>query len=80
MLILVANALADVKIAAQHGSSEDTLKALSNPCLQLPVDSKNVNLYYSRYFFYPYIVKLFEALSAVFILPKERKFHIKILF
>ncbi|PAV89299.1 hypothetical protein WR25_05717 [Diploscapter pachys] len=46
-VIELANALADVKIAAQHGSSEDTLKALSNPCLQLPVDSKNVNLYYS---------------------------------
>uniref|UniRef100_A0A8R1DRP3 Ras-GAP domain-containing protein n=2 Tax=Caenorhabditis japonica TaxID=281687 RepID=A0A8R1DRP3_CAEJA len=45
-----ANALVEVRIAVDHGSSEDVLKALQNPHLRLQehLKSSNAKLYYNR--------------------------------
>ncbi|GMT01501.1 hypothetical protein PENTCL1PPCAC_23675, partial [Pristionchus entomophagus] len=43
-----ANALVEVKIAAEHGSSLDSLSALSNQVLELNTTEENAKLYHSK--------------------------------
>ncbi|CAB3408344.1 unnamed protein product [Caenorhabditis bovis] len=43
-----ANALVEVKIAVEHGSSEDVFHALCNPHLSLIPNKSNAKLYYNR--------------------------------
>ncbi|CAD6190916.1 unnamed protein product [Caenorhabditis auriculariae] len=47
-IIAVANALVEVRVAVDHGSSEDVLLALRHPALQLNPSPNNARLYYNR--------------------------------
>ncbi|CAI4230099.1 unnamed protein product [Auanema sp. JU1783] len=47
-LLTIANALAEVKLFVQQGSSADVFNALQNPCLQLKPKEENAKLYYNR--------------------------------
>lgn len=66
-VIAHGNALVEVRIAVEHGSSEDVLKALQNPHLNLEhVEKSNAKLYYNR------LRKEFDGLDEQEFLLQER--------
>ncbi|ULU13864.1 hypothetical protein L3Y34_016393 [Caenorhabditis briggsae] len=66
-VIAHANALVEVRIAVEHGSSGDVLKALQNPHLNLEdVEKSNSTLYYNR------LKKEFEGVDDQKFLVREQ--------
>uniref|UniRef100_A0A1I7T714 Calponin-homology (CH) domain-containing protein n=2 Tax=Caenorhabditis tropicalis TaxID=1561998 RepID=A0A1I7T714_9PELO len=62
-----ANALVEVKIAVEHGSSEDVLKALQNPHLNLQneLEKQNARLYSNR------LKREYEQIPEEFLLQEQ---------
>ncbi|KAF1769952.1 hypothetical protein GCK72_001769 [Caenorhabditis remanei] len=66
-VIAHGNALVEVRIAVEHGSSEDVLKSLQNPHLNLEhVEKSNAKLYYNR------LRKEFDGLDEQTFLLREQ--------